>query len=48
MITGNVAARLESLTKEMNFIAILSAATLDAAGARSASWQRAAVDNPRP
>jgi adenylate cyclase len=42
--TGNVAARLESLTKEMNCVAIVSAATLDAAGARRDAWQRAEVD----
>jgi adenylate cyclase len=42
--TGNVAARLESLTKEMNCVAIVSAATLDAAGILRHSWQRAEVD----
>ena len=42
--TGNVAARLEGLTKEMNCVAIVSAATLDAAGAWRHSWQRAEVD----
>jgi adenylate cyclase len=42
--TGNVAARLEGLTKEMNCVAIVSAATLDAAGARRHAWQRAEVD----
>ena len=42
--TGNVAARLEGLTKEMNCIAIVSAATLDAAGVRRDAWQRAEAD----
>jgi adenylate cyclase len=42
--TGNVAARLEGLTKEKNCVAIVSAATLDAAGARYSSWQQAQVD----
>jgi adenylate cyclase len=42
--TGNVAARLEGLTKEMNCVAIVSAATVDAAGARRPSWQQAEVD----
>lgn len=35
--TGNVAARLEGLTKEMNCVAIVSAATVEAAGWRPAS-----------
>jgi adenylate cyclase len=42
--TGNVAARLEGLTKEMNCVAIVSAATLDAAGARYSPWRPAEVD----
>jgi adenylate cyclase len=42
--TGNVAARLESLTKEMNCVAIVSAATLDAAGVQRPSWQQTEVD----
>jgi adenylate cyclase len=42
--TGNVAARLEGLTKEMNCVAIISAAAVDAAGARRPSWQQADVD----
>jgi adenylate cyclase len=41
--TGNVAARLEGLTKEMNCVAVVSAATVDAAGVRP-SWQPAEVD----
>jgi adenylate cyclase len=51
--TGNVAARLEGLTKEMNCVAILSAATLDTASAPHRSWQRTEVairgrDQPLP
>jgi adenylate cyclase len=42
--TGNVAARLEGLTKEMNCVAIVSAVALDAAGARRPTWRRAEVD----
>ncbi|MGD0723326.1 MAG: adenylate/guanylate cyclase domain-containing protein [Roseiarcus sp.] len=41
--TGNVAARLESLTKEMRCVAIVSAATLAAAGGPAPDWRRAEV-----
>jgi adenylate cyclase len=42
--TGNVAARLEALTKEMNCVAIVSAATLDAAQWTNPGWRRAELD----
>ncbi len=42
--TGNVAARLEGLTKEMSCVAIVSAATVDAAGTQYPSWQQGQVD----
>jgi adenylate cyclase len=41
--TGNVAARLESLTKEMNCTAIISTDTLTAAGWPQPDWRRADV-----
>ncbi len=41
--TGNVAARLEGLTKEMGCVAIVSATTVEAAGL-SPDWSRADVD----
>ncbi len=42
--TGNVAARLQALTKEMACTAIVSPATLAAAGWQSLAWRRAVVD----
>jgi adenylate cyclase len=42
--TGNVAARLEGLTKEMICVAIVSAATLEAAGGGRHTLQQAEVD----
>jgi adenylate cyclase len=42
--TGNVAARLQGLTKEMNCTLIVSAATLHAAQWESPNWRRAEVD----
>jgi adenylate cyclase len=42
--TGNVGARLEDLTKEMNCVAIVSAATVDATGVQCPSWQQAEVE----
>jgi adenylate cyclase len=41
--TGNVAARLESLTKDMNCTMIVSAATLAAAGWQCSDWRRAEI-----
>ncbi len=41
--TGNVAARLEGLTKEMGCVAIVSTATVEAAGWRP-RWRRADAD----
>jgi adenylate cyclase len=42
--TGNVAARLQSLTKEMNCTLIVSPATLSAAQWESPNWRHAEVD----
>jgi adenylate cyclase len=42
--TGNIAARLEGLTKEMNCTMIVSAATVAAAEPETARWRRAALD----
>jgi adenylate cyclase len=42
--TGNVAARLEGLTKEMSCVVIVSPATLAATGWQRPNWRRAAVD----
>jgi adenylate cyclase len=42
--TGNVAARLEGLTKEMNCTMIVSVKTLDAAGWQRPHWRRTEVD----
>lgn len=42
--TGNVAARLQSLTKEMVCTAIISPATLATAGWQSVGWRRAVVE----
>ncbi len=42
--TGNVAARLEGLTKEMDCLAIVSAATLEAARWPDPGWRAATVD----
>jgi adenylate cyclase len=46
--TGNVAARLEGLTKEMNCVAIVSAATLDAAGRPAPRLAAGGGRCPRP
>lgn len=42
--TGNMAARLQALTKEMKCTAIVSAATAAAAGRHSARWRRSELD----
>jgi len=42
--TGNMASRLEALTKEMNCTLIVSAATLTAAGCPSPPWRQAQVE----
>ncbi len=42
--TGNIAARLQSLTKEMNCAVIVSAATAAAAGRSQPPWRGAEVD----
>jgi len=42
--TGNVAARLEGLTKEMSCAAIVSAAAIAAAGWSTADWRRADIE----
>lgn len=42
--TGNMAARLQGLTKEMNCIMIVSAATIATAGWTAPGWRRAELD----
>jgi adenylate cyclase len=44
--TGNMAARLQGLTKEMKCTAIISAATVAAAGRQTPHWRHADLDIP--